>query len=144
MTEPSRLSVIRTAYDTVATDYAELLSDSLQKSPWDRALLATFAELVDSSRPIADLGCGPGRITAHLHELGLPVSGIDLSAAMIEVARQAYPHLHFEEGQLAQLDLPGSSLGGAVAWYSIIHTPQAKFRRSSRSSTVYSRPAGTC
>ncbi|WP_435827740.1 class I SAM-dependent methyltransferase [Nonomuraea dietziae] len=41
------------------------------------------------------MGCGPGRVTAHLVELGVSSFGIDLSPAMIELARRAYPDLRF-------------------------------------------------
>ncbi|MEQ7009673.1 class I SAM-dependent methyltransferase [Actinopolymorpha sp. B17G11] len=138
MTEPSYLLATRAAYDTVAVDYAELLEVELGEKPLDRAFLAAFAELVQAggagaagapgpaaagAAPVADLGCGPGRVTAYLDGLGLRVFGVDLSPAMIEVARQAHPHLRFEEGSLADLDVADGVLGGIVAWYSIIHTP---------------------
>jgi predicted RNA methylase len=57
----------------VAADYAERYKTGLEAKPLDRALLAGFAELVraDGAGPVADLGCGPGRVTAHLHALGL-------------------------------------------------------------------------
>ena len=81
MTEPAFLSATRTAYDTVAVDYARLVATELDTKPLDRALLATFAELVlaDGAGPVADLGCGPGRITVHLQALGLAAFGVDLS-----------------------------------------------------------------
>lgn len=68
MTEASYLSGTRAAYDTVAVDYAELLTTELAAKPLDRGLLAAFAELVKNSGggPVADLGCGPGRVTGHL------------------------------------------------------------------------------
>jgi SAM-dependent methyltransferase len=138
MTEPSYLQATRTAYDTVAVDYAELLRTELAARPLDRALLAAFAELVQgaSAGPVADLGCGPGRVTAHLDSLGLTAFGVDLSPTMIEVARRAHPGLRFDEGSMTALDLTDGVLGGIVAWYSIIHTPPellpvvfAEFRR---------------
>ena len=131
MTEPSYLTATRTAYDTVAVDYARLLRTQLDEQPLDRAMLATFAELVRAAAvgPVADLGCGPGRVTAHLHGLGVPVFGVDLSPRMVSVARQTYPELRFEEGRLAELDLADGSLGGVVAWYSIIHTPPERLPR---------------
>ena len=46
MTEPPDLRATRAAYDTVATDYAEILSNELAAKPLDRALLGAFAELV--------------------------------------------------------------------------------------------------
>ena len=125
MTEPAYLRAIRTAYDTVAVDYAALLRDELAAKPLDRAVLSTFAELVqaDGNRAVADLGCGPGRVTAHLHALGLTAFGVDLSPAMIAVARQSHPNLQFDEGSMSALDRADNVLGGIVAWYSIIHTP---------------------
>jgi SAM-dependent methyltransferase len=125
MAEHSFLDRTRAAYDTVAVDYAALLRDELAVKPWDRAVLATFAELVraDGAGTVADLGCGPGRVTAHLHDLGLDVLGIDLSPGMISVARAEHPALRFETGTITDLALADASLAGAVAWYSIIHSP---------------------
>lgn len=122
-----RLAAVRTAYDTVAVDYQRLLRGLLAAQPLDRALLATFAELVaaDGGHPVADLGCGPGRVTAHLQELGLDVTGIDLSPAMVAVARATHPGIRFAQGSIEALDLEDGGLGGIVAWYSVIHTPPA-------------------
>jgi ubiquinone/menaquinone biosynthesis C-methylase UbiE len=122
------LHTTRASYDTVAADYAKLLSGLLAEIPLDRAMLTTFAELVqaDGNGPVADIGCGPGRITTFLDGLGLNVSGIDLSPGMVAVARESYPRLRFEEGSLLSLDLADGSLAGVVAWYSIIHTPRAQ------------------
>src|SRR5262245_51602053 len=127
MTQLGDVSRSRQAYDDVATLYAERFGDVLANPPVDRGLLAAFAELVRAADagPVADLGCGPGHLTAYLHSLGLDAFGIDLSAAMIAIAREAQPHLRFDEGSMADLDLPDASLGGIVAWYSLIHMPPA-------------------
>ena len=125
VTEREDVVETRTAYDTVAASYAELLRDELARAPLDRALLGVLAEqvLAAGGGPVADLGCGPGRITTHLHALGLDVFGVDLSPGMVEVARRTYPGLRFEVGSLEALALPDGGLAGAVAWYSVIHTP---------------------
>ncbi|MFE9404030.1 class I SAM-dependent methyltransferase [Streptomyces sp. NPDC006530] len=49
------------------------------------------------------MGCGTGRITAHLRELGLDVFGIDLSPGMVEVARRDHPGLRFDVGSMTDL-----------------------------------------
>lgn len=123
MTEPAFVAATRTAYDTVAVSYAEQLKDLLAESPWERAMLHTFRELVGPGGRVGDLGCGPGRITGYLAARGLDVFGVDLSPGMVEVARKTYPDLTFEVGSLAALPLADSSLAGALAWYSLIHTP---------------------
>ena len=92
MVEHDALSVSRDAYDAVAPTYAQLFRDELRDRPFDRAILSAFAEVVSASGDgqVADLGCGPGHITAHLDKLGLPVFGVDASAAMIKLDRNAY------------------------------------------------------
>ncbi|SBT67151.1 Methyltransferase domain-containing protein [Micromonospora sediminicola] len=121
----SWLDDTRTSYDTVATSYADLLRDALAGEPFQRGILGLFAELVraQGSGPVADMGCGPGRITAHLHGLGLDAFGVDLSPAMIEVARRDHPNLRFEVGSMTRLDLADASLTGLLAWFSLIHVP---------------------
>lgn len=124
MPEPEFLRATRTAYDTVAADYADLLRDELAERPVERALLAAFADLVrERDAPVADVGCGPGRVTAHLRDLGVDAFGIDLSPAMVAVARRDHPDLRFEVGSMTGLDVPDGALAGVVAWYSIIHVP---------------------
>ncbi|BAS15012.1 malonyl-[acyl-carrier protein] O-methyltransferase [Arthrobacter sp. Hiyo8] len=146
MTEPSDVHATRAAYNTVAVDYAELLRNELHTKPYDRAMLGTFAELVQSSggEAVADIGCGPGRITAHLRSLGLAAFGIDLSPEMVAVARRDHPSLQFSEGSMEALELADGTLDGIVAWYSIIHTPPARLPRVFGNSTGPSWTAACC
>ncbi|MGW1815864.1 class I SAM-dependent methyltransferase [Streptomyces sp. NPDC002125] len=125
MTEPDFLRTTRASYDVMADGYFAAFQDELTAKPVDRALLAGFAEIVlaDGGGPVADVGCGTGRVTAHLHGLGLDVFGVDLSPGMLAVARRAYPELRFQEGSMLALDLPDGALGGLLAWYSTIHVP---------------------
>ncbi|CCH35673.1 methyltransferase domain-containing protein [Actinosynnema sp. NPDC047251] len=115
------LDATRTSYDKVAVSYEELLRDHLATNAADRAVLGMFAEYTTGQ--VADVGCGPGRITAHLASLGLDAFGVDLSPGMVEVARERHRGLRFEVGSMTGLDLPDGALGGVVAWYSVIHVP---------------------
>ncbi|MFL6055074.1 MAG: class I SAM-dependent DNA methyltransferase [Actinoallomurus sp.] len=121
----SSLEVTRAAYDAVAVRYAEQFRSALDEFPLDRAMIGAFAEFVRSAGtgPVADLGCGPGRLTAYLESLGVTAFGVDLSPTMIELARQDNPDLRFEVGSMTALDLADGSLGGVLAWYSVIHAP---------------------
>lgn len=119
------LADTRASYDTVAESYADLLREALSDAPYERAVLALFAELARTSGggPVADIGCGPGRITAYLQGLGVDVVGVDLSPAMIDIARRNHPGLRFEVGSMTDLDLADSSVAGILAWFSLIHIP---------------------
>ena len=134
----------RAAYDQVAADYAELLRDNLASSPVDRALLGVFAELVlaDGGGPVLEVGCGPGRITAHLAALGLQIRGADLSPGMIAVAQRDHPHVVFEVDDLTRPATTATELAGVVAWYSLIHTPPAQLGRTLERWAGALRPGG--
>ena len=114
------------AYDAVAVRYAEFVREIWADDPLDRAAWTAFADYVRGRGRVADLGCGPGHLTAYLAGLGLDVFGVDLSPAMIELACAAEPSLRFEVGSMAALDLPDESLAGILSWYSVIHTPPAE------------------
>ena len=119
------LSETRSSYDVDAAGYAEKVRGLLDGSPYLRASLALFAELVMDlgGGPVADIGCGPGYVTSHLHDAGLDSFGIDLSPEMVAIARRDYPHLRFEVGTMTDLDLADGSVAGVVAFWSVIHVP---------------------
>ncbi|MGW7497028.1 class I SAM-dependent methyltransferase [Streptomyces luteogriseus] len=123
MTEPSYVTAVRESYDTVAADYARRVPEPAELDPVSRAMLAAFAELAAPLGPVADLGCGPGKVTAHLAALGVPVFGVDVSPGMIELARAAHPELRFTVGSMTALDIADGELGGILAYYSTHHTP---------------------
>jgi SAM-dependent methyltransferase len=128
MAEEPFLRTARASYDVLAAARADIVVDGdVSKRPLDRALLAAFAEWVRAggNRAVADIGCGPGRLTRVLKDLGLDAFGVDLSPEMVALARHMHPDLRFEVGSMLDLDMPDASLGGVLASYSIIHVPWA-------------------
>ncbi|MBO2451426.1 class I SAM-dependent methyltransferase [Actinomadura barringtoniae] len=130
----------RDSYDEVAGEYAERLQDELAAKPLDRALLKLLADSV--SGPIADIGCGPGHVAAHLHGLGTPVLGIDLSPRMIEIASASHPGIGFHTGDMRELHVPDQAWSGIVALYSIIHIPPADLPRAFAEFYRVLKPSG--
>jgi SAM-dependent methyltransferase len=145
MTADRWLADTRISYDTVAASYADQLRDVLAGEPYLRAALALFAEMVHAAGggPVADVGCGPGQVTAHLHGLGIDVFGIDLSPAMIDVARRDHPRLHFEVGSMTDLQLPDASVAGLLAFWSFIHVPDDTVPQVFRHFRRVLRPGGS-
>jgi len=115
----------RAAYDGVVELYASMFANRLEAQPFSRNMIGTFAELVrETGNPrAADVGCGPGHLTAMLHDLGLDAFGLDLSPGMVDHARRAHPELRFDEARMEALPVEDSALGGVLAHYSMIHTP---------------------
>ena len=111
-------------YDRVAAPYAKQLFHELDYKPFDRHLLAMFAELVKGKGAACDIGCGPGQIARYLHEHGVTMCGVDLSPAMIERANRLTPGVEFQQGNMLALSVPDETWAGIAAFYSLIHIPR--------------------
>jgi uncharacterized protein YceH (UPF0502 family) len=113
---------VRSSYDAVAADYAERFADELAGLPLETWLLDRVLAHAEG-RPVVEVGCGPGHVTAYLADGGADATGIDLSPEMVGAARRRFPGATFEVGDLRRLSRPPASSGWAavLAWYSLIH-----------------------
>ena len=118
-----KISDVRSGYDLVAGEYARRIYDELKNKPLDRRLLDRFAESVRQAGVACDLGCGPGQIARYLHECGIQVCGMDLSAGMVARARQLNPGIEFHPGDMRALPVNDNSWAGIAAFYAIVHLP---------------------
>ena len=115
---------VQRAYDTVAVAYSSALFDELDDKPLDRALLTAFAELCGDG-VIADVGCGPGQVTAFLGDVHRDVVGVDLSPAFVELAAAKNPGVEFTVASMLDLPVADHAWAGALAFYSVIHLTPA-------------------
>ncbi len=100
----------RHVYDTSAAEYVAFVGTELSdktEDAVDRSVLVAFAELAKqlSMGPVADLGCGPGRVAAFLSRSGLDTIGVDVSPRLALLARDAHPAIPFAGGQISELPL---------------------------------------
>jgi len=120
VSEAGNHGAFQRSYDEVADEYAAHIGGELANKPLDRALLRVLVELAGAS-PVADIGCGPGHVTAFLAGLGTSAVGIDLSSRMIALGRKDHPEAEFRQGDFLSLPASEGEFGAAVALYSIIH-----------------------
>lgn len=118
-------SAAREGYDRMAEVYTNHVSLEMTVPSVARSNLELFAHKVqqDGGGAVADVGCGPGHVTAFLAELGLDIFGVDNSAALLDIARSTHPDIRFETGQLASLSAETGSLRAVLSKHSLIHTP---------------------
>lgn len=127
--------VVGSGYNPVAEEYARRLADELNDKPLDRALLAVFAEGVRGKGRVLDIGCGPGHVASYLRRVhGIPADGLDLSPAMIAVARRREPDALFTVGDLRNLQDRG--LAGIIAFYAICNIPPDDLLRAADSLAI--------
>ncbi len=136
------INKIERLYDSVAREYAEHFTGEHEKKPRDQVVLKRLAHLIGERGPVWDLGCGPGQTTRHLHELGIDISGLDLSARLLEEARARHPEVHFQKGNLLALDFKDNTIAAAVAFYAIVHFDDAQVRQAFREVFRVLQPGG--
>lgn len=122
--DSDRDAAVADAYDRRAEEYATAAGRLEQMDPRDVAVITTWRD--ETAGALLDAGCGPGHWTALLAQGGRSVFGVDLSEGMIARARAAHPALSFAVGSFRELPQRSASLGGILAWYSLIHTPPAE------------------
>ena len=108
------LNKIENMYNTVAKEYADTFSGEHEKKPKDREILRRFRQEIGDRRPVWDFGCGPGQTTKYLKNLGIEISGLDLSEKILEQARTIHPEIHFRKGNILELEFENDSIAGIV------------------------------
>jgi ubiquinone/menaquinone biosynthesis C-methylase UbiE len=112
---------VENLYDSFAKEYAEAFSGEHEKKPKDREILYRFSQEIGDRIPVWDFGCGPGQTAKYLKNLGIEISGLDLSEKTLEQARAINPEIHFQKGNILNLDFGNNSIAGIVAFYAIVH-----------------------
>ncbi|HLZ58314.1 MAG TPA: class I SAM-dependent methyltransferase [Ktedonosporobacter sp.] len=86
MSNPDITSV-SSIYDALAQDFEHHATENVHNAYCDRPAVLSLLPPVQSKR-VLDMGCGPGWYAAWLIEHGAQVVGFDISAQMVEQARQ--------------------------------------------------------
>ncbi len=115
------LNRIESLYDALAREYAEAFTGEHEKKPKDREMLLRFSQIIGDRKPVWDLGCGPGQTAKYLKDLGVEISGLDLSEKLLEQARTIYPEIRFVKGNILNLGFENDTVAGAVSFYLIVH-----------------------
>jgi ubiquinone/menaquinone biosynthesis C-methylase UbiE len=136
------LNRIARMYDTVAKEYAEAFSGEHERKPKDREMLRRFSQEIGDRRPVWDFGCGPGQTTQYLKNLGIEISGLDLSDKILEQARTIHPEIHFQKGNILELEFENDSIAGIVAFYAIVHFTEEQVGMALREVFRVLQPGG--
>jgi len=136
------LDKIERLYDTVAKEYSETFSGEHEKKPKDQEILLRFSQEVGDIRPVWDFGCGPGQTTKYLKDLGIEISGLDLSEKILEQARTIHPGINFRKGNILELEFDDDSIAGVVAFYAIVHFTEEQVEITFREAFRVLRPDG--
>ena len=136
------LNTIERVYDTVAKEYAETFTGEHEKKPKDQEILRRFSQEIGERKPVWDFGCGPGQTTKYLRDLGIEISGLDLSGKILDQARALHPEIHFRKGNILDLEVDDDSIAGIVAFYAIVHFTEEQVGSAFREIFRVLQPGG--
>jgi SAM-dependent methyltransferase len=109
----------------------------------ERQRYTTFIlEQFTAGASLLELGCGVGLPTAKLLAQHFQVTGVDISARHITMARQNVPEATFLLADMTALNFPPNSFDAVVAFYSIIHVPRDEQPGLLRDIAVWLKPGG--
>jgi SAM-dependent methyltransferase len=118
MADPKQL--VARSYDQIALRYAAWNVEGNPTMRFVRELDARLPEGAD----VLELGCGRGvpvaRELAKRHRL----TGVDISAAQIALARHHVPEANFVHGDYTEIDVAADSLDAVAAILTVTHVPR--------------------
>ncbi len=98
---------------TKAKDAAQVLS----------TLILLTTDMPDGAKML-DLGCGAGVPSTQFLSRRFDVTGVDISAQQLELARTYAPNATLIKSDMTALSFPEATFDLIVAFYSIIHVPR--------------------
>jgi 2-polyprenyl-3-methyl-5-hydroxy-6-metoxy-1,4-benzoquinol methylase len=131
-----QIQAARQEWDAAAAHF----DDEPDHGLWDTHVRQTWLDLLQELLPwrsgrVLDMGCGTGSLSILLATLGLDVTGIDISPAMIarlqEKAEQAGHDIQFHMMDAAHPHLPGQQFDTVLCRHLLwsLPDPQAVLRR---------------
>jgi len=132
---------VESSYDRMAEHY--LVTKDL-RDPLALGALEDLASLLPSEAAVLDLGCGAGvPVTRWLADRGFVVTGVDVSAKQLELARTNVPEGTFFKADMTEVVFGPETFAAVVAFHSIIHVPRTEHPTLLESIHGWLRPGGT-
>jgi 2-polyprenyl-3-methyl-5-hydroxy-6-metoxy-1,4-benzoquinol methylase len=131
---------VEAGYDRMAEQY---LATKDPKYPLALAALEDLASHLPPEAAVLDLGCGAGLpVTRWLADRGFTVTGVDVSARQLELARMNVPHGTFLKADMTELAFASETFDAVVAFHSIIHVQRADHPTLLQSIHRWLKPGG--
>ncbi|CZR58411.1 related to O-methyltransferase [Phialocephala subalpina] len=120
---PSK-SLVEESYNSIAQRYL----DWTTSTPSPRTLwLEKLLSRISSNSNVLELGCGAGVPCTQLlvrHCSEGTVTGVDISATQLELAKKHVPGAKLLKNDMMNLEFKEGSFDGVVGFYSLVHLPR--------------------
>lgn len=120
------VKLVEQGYDRIAREYTAWREE---EPLLFRAELEDLASRLPPNATVLDAGCGAGvPVTQFLCE-GFRVTGIDISAEQLNLARQNVPRATILHQSMIDLDFAPQSFNAITCFYALIHVPREHHAR---------------
>jgi ubiquinone/menaquinone biosynthesis C-methylase UbiE len=114
--------IVAEGYDRIAEQYCAWASQVRRE---ERAkYTSVLLEKLPEGATVLELGCGAGLPTTRQPAERFAVTGVDLSARQVALARHNVSTATFLHADMTQLDFAPKSFDGVAAFYSLMHVPR--------------------
>jgi SAM-dependent methyltransferase len=136
--DPKR--IVAEGYDRIAEQYCEWARQvrSAERAKYTSVLL----EKLPAGAEVLELGCGAGIPTTRQLAERFAMTGVDISARYVALARQHVPTAKFIQADMTQLDFAPASFDAVAAFYSLIHVPRQELPDLLRKIAAWLRAGG--
>ena len=114
---------VERGYDFVAESY---LATKYANDPATLAALEDLTRDLPPGAAVLDLGFGAGVPVTRWLARRFALTGVDVSARQLELARRHIPRANLFKADMPDLSFEAESFDAVVAFHSIIHVPRAK------------------
>ena len=133
-------AVVAAGYDRIAERYLAWSGDRPSGARLHALTLAD--EGIPPDADILELGCGAGVPMTQTLARGRRVTGVDISATQIALARRNVPEATFHRADMTTLEFPPASFDAVVAFYSLTHVPREEIAGLLARIHTWLRPGG--
>src|SRR5437763_12109850 len=111
--------------EQVAASYDQIAGQWLDVSTYGLGQVERAVAFVKRKGVALDVGCGTGRLMGLLGKHGFRTDGLDVSPAMLALARNRHPAARLFHADIGRWELP-EAYDLIVAWDSVWHVPLAE------------------
>jgi cyclopropane fatty-acyl-phospholipid synthase-like methyltransferase len=119
---PDPKRIVADGYDVIAERY--LAWSGLRPSAARLRYLELALELIPPGGDVLELGCGAGIPMTAALAIGRTLTGVDLSATQLAMARRNVPSATFIQADMTALTFEPATFDAVVAFYSLTHVPR--------------------
>jgi ubiquinone/menaquinone biosynthesis C-methylase UbiE len=140
---PFGSAAVQHAYEAIAGEYGATFADELEVNEFDRGIVDAAIARVPRGGIVLDVGCGPAQVSRRVDTAGGAAIGIDLTPAMLAIARRHAPTLPLTCGDVLALPYRRDIAAATIAWYSLHNLPRLLMPMALSEMRRVLRPGGT-